>query len=63
MVDPQRGQEEQSGKSGSTEGRRADAKGLPEQGKIPERTTLGSFARKVECGSSRAGTQHTRTGS
>ena len=45
-----------------TDIRRADAEEVPGQGKIPERTMLENFARKVECCSARAGTKHTRTG-
>ena len=48
--DPQKGREDQGGKSGGgTYGWRTDAEGLPGQGEKPERTMLGSFARKLEC--------------
>ena len=61
--DPRRGRGDKGRKLGGwTNRQQVDAEEVLGQGKIPERMMLGSFARKLEWGSAREGTQHTRTG-
>ena len=61
--EPWRGRGDQGEKlGGGTDGQQTDAEGVPGQEKIPERTTLGIFVRKVEWVSAQSGPQHKRTG-
>ena len=47
---------------GGIDGRKADVEGVPGRGEKMDRATPGSFARKLEWGGARVGTQLTCTG-